>query len=84
MGTHMLENILRTRCMDSASIILPMGIARQAAEKAYDVARIDEKVNRAVAAANNAVNAARVAVFKAVQKQMHLSNSKDSIPLAIV
>ncbi|KAK9177033.1 hypothetical protein WN944_029052 [Citrus x changshan-huyou] len=93
MGTHMLENILRTRCMDSASIVLPMGIgmeesgmreARQAAEKAYDVARIDEKVNRAVAAANNAVNAARVAVFKAVQKQMHHSNSKDSIPLAIV
>lgn len=58
--------------------------ARQAAKKAYDVARIDERVNRAVAVANNAVNAARVAVFKAVQKQMHHSNSKDSIPLAIV
>ncbi|KAH9727057.1 morn repeat-containing protein 1 [Citrus sinensis] len=56
--------------------------ARQAAEKANDVARIDEKVNRAVAAANNAINAARVAVFKAVQKQMHHSNNKDSIPLA--
>lgn len=42
--------------------------ARQAAEKAYDVARIDEKVNRAVAAANDAVNAARVAVFKAPYK----------------
>ncbi|KAK9205704.1 hypothetical protein WN943_015973 [Citrus x changshan-huyou] len=58
------------------------GEARQAAEKANDVARIDEKVNRAVAAANNAINAARVAVFKAVQKQMHHSNNKDSIPLA--
>lgn len=58
--------------------------ARRAAEKAYDVAKVDERVNRAVAAANRAANAARVAAVKAVQKQMHHNNSKDSIPLPIV
>ncbi|GMN48285.1 hypothetical protein TIFTF001_017469 [Ficus carica] len=40
--------------------------ARRAAEKAYDVAKVDERVNRAVAAANRAANAARVAAVKAV------------------
>uniref|UniRef100_A0A2N9J495 Uncharacterized protein n=1 Tax=Fagus sylvatica TaxID=28930 RepID=A0A2N9J495_FAGSY len=35
--------------------------ARRAADKAYDVAKVDERVNRAVAAANRAANAARVA-----------------------
>ncbi|GJV02298.1 hypothetical protein Tco_1335867, partial [Tanacetum coccineum] len=43
--------------------------ARRAAEKAYDVAKVDERVNKAVAAANRSANAARVAVVKAVQKQ---------------
>ncbi|GAY60004.1 hypothetical protein CUMW_198720 [Citrus unshiu] len=88
MGTHMLENILRTRYMDLVSIVLPMGInmeepgireAQQAAEKACDVAKVDEKVNRAAAAAGRAVNAAKVAAFKAVQKQTHHNNSKDNI-----
>ncbi|PSS10099.1 Phosphatidylinositol 4-phosphate 5-kinase [Actinidia chinensis var. chinensis] len=45
--------------------------ARRAAEKAYDVAKVDERVNRAVAAANRAASAARVAAVKAVQTQMH-------------
>ena len=58
--------------------------ARRAAEKAYDVAKVDERVNRAVTAANRAANAARVAAVKAVQKQMHHNNSKDGIPLPIV
>lgn len=44
--------------------------ARRAAERAYDVARVDERVNRVVAAANRSANAARVAAVKAVQKQM--------------
>ncbi|GKA24392.1 membrane occupation and recognition nexus repeat-containing protein [Tanacetum coccineum] len=43
--------------------------ARRAAEKAYDVAKVDERVNKAVAAANRSANAARVAAVKAVQKQ---------------
>ncbi|KAL6981362.1 hypothetical protein U1Q18_022990 [Sarracenia purpurea var. burkii] len=45
--------------------------ARRAAERAYDVAKVDERVNRAVAAANRAANAARVAAVKAAQKQIH-------------
>ena len=57
--------------------------ARRSAEKAYDVGKVDERVNRAVAAANRSANAARVAAVKAVQKQLtneingeiyHLSN----------
>ncbi|XP_076949142.1 uncharacterized protein LOC143621678 [Bidens hawaiensis] len=44
--------------------------ARRAAEKAYDVSKVDERVNRAVAAANRSANAARVAAVKAVQKQL--------------
>ncbi|OIW01333.1 hypothetical protein TanjilG_10494 [Lupinus angustifolius] len=57
--------------------------ARRAAEKAYDVAKVDERVNRAVAAANRAANAARVAAVKAVQKQMHHVNH-ESFPIPIV
>ncbi|KAK8711129.1 hypothetical protein V6N13_146425 [Hibiscus sabdariffa] len=45
--------------------------ARRAEEKAYDVSKVDERVNKAVAAGNRAANAARVVAVKAVQKQMH-------------
>ncbi|KAJ4847639.1 hypothetical protein Tsubulata_002751 [Turnera subulata] len=58
--------------------------ARRAAEKAYDVAKVDERVNRAVAAANRAANAARVAAVKAAQKRMHHNSSNDNIPIPIV
>lgn len=58
--------------------------ARRAAEKAYDVAKVDERVNRAVAAANRAANAARVASVKAVQNQMHHNVNSKSIPIPIV
>ncbi|XP_024989132.1 alsin homolog [Cynara cardunculus var. scolymus] len=44
--------------------------ARRAAEKAYDLAKVDERVNKAVAAANRSANAARVGAVKAVQKQL--------------
>ncbi|GLT49096.1 hypothetical protein SLA2020_226760 [Shorea laevis] len=57
--------------------------ARRAAEKAYELAKIDERVNRVVAAANKAANAARVAAVKAVQKQMHHNNS-DNLSAEIV
>ncbi|ESR41031.1 hypothetical protein CICLE_v10026235mg [Citrus x clementina] len=57
--------------------------AQRAAEKAYDVAKVDEKVNRVVAAANRVVNATRVAAFKTVQKQTHHNNSKDNIPFLL-
>ncbi|KAK9757739.1 hypothetical protein RND81_01G183000 [Saponaria officinalis] len=58
--------------------------ARRAAEKTYDVAKVDERVNRAVAAANRAANAARVAAVKAVQKQMHPGTKHDRIPIQVV
>ncbi|GFP90490.1 phosphatidylinositol 4-phosphate 5-kinase 8 [Phtheirospermum japonicum] len=57
--------------------------ARRAAEKAYEVSKVDERVNRSVAAANRAANAARVAAVKAVQKQMHHRSNSDEIPIPI-
>ncbi|KAM0840578.1 hypothetical protein ACQ4PT_059569 [Festuca glaucescens] len=56
--------------------------ARRATERAYDVPRVDDKVNRAVAAANKAANAARVAAVKAAQKR--IPNHSDDLPLSIV
>ncbi|MBA0670957.1 hypothetical protein Goklo_024492, partial [Gossypium klotzschianum] len=54
--------------------------ARRAAEKAYDVAKVDERVNKAVASANKAANAARVIAVKAVQKQMdHNHNNNNAV-----
>ncbi|XP_034709811.1 uncharacterized protein LOC117932642 isoform X1 [Vitis riparia] len=58
--------------------------ARRAAEKAYDVTKVDERVNRAVAAANRAANAARVAAIKAVQKQIHQNSNNNHIPIPMV
>ncbi|KAI7999890.1 Phosphatidylinositol 4-phosphate 5-kinase 1 [Camellia lanceoleosa] len=55
--------------------------ARRASEKVYDVAKVDERVNRAVAAANRAANAARVAAVKAVQKQIQYNGNNDNIPM---
>ncbi|KAL0380040.1 UNVERIFIED_CONTAM: hypothetical protein Sangu_0068300 [Sesamum angustifolium] len=52
--------------------------------KAYEVTKVDERVNRAVAAANRAANAARVAAVKAVQKQMHHRSNSDEIPIPVV
>ncbi|KAJ0482966.1 putative 1-phosphatidylinositol-4-phosphate 5-kinase [Helianthus annuus] len=45
--------------------------ARRIAEKAMAAKSVDEKVNRAMAAANRAANAARVAAVKAVQSRVH-------------
>ncbi|KAI3676793.1 hypothetical protein L1987_86406 [Smallanthus sonchifolius] len=58
--------------------------ARRAGEKAYDVAKVDERVNMAVAAANKSANAARVAAIKAVQKQMHRMPNRDGLPVPMV
>lgn len=57
--------------------------ARRAAEKAYDVSKVDERVNRAVAAANRAANAARVAAVKAVQNQMHHNVDNESLQIPV-
>ncbi|MBA0626804.1 hypothetical protein Godav_004405 [Gossypium davidsonii] len=54
--------------------------ARRVTEKAYDVAKVDERVNKAVASVNKAVNAARVIAIKAVQKQMdHNHNNNKAV-----
>ena len=58
--------------------------ARRAAEKAFDVAKVDERVNKTVAMANKAANAARVAAVKAVQKRVHHYNDSSEIPSPIV
>lgn len=58
--------------------------ARRAAEKAFDVAKVDERVNKAVALANKAANAARVAAVKAVQKRVHHNSDSSDTPLPIV
>ncbi|CAL5338166.1 unnamed protein product [Camellia sinensis] len=63
-----------------ARIIKVSALARRASEKVYDVAKVDERVNRAVAAANRAANAARLAVVKAVQKQILYNGNNDNIP----
>lgn len=47
------------------------------------MAKVDERVNKAVAAANRAANAARVAAVKAVQKQMHHVNN-ESFPIPVM
>ncbi|KAH6789088.1 histone H3 K4-specific methyltransferase SET7/9 family protein [Perilla frutescens var. frutescens] len=45
--------------------------ARKTADSAVRLRRVDEKVDRAVAAANKAATAARVAAVKAVQNRIH-------------
>lgn len=57
--------------------------ARRAAQKAFDAGRVDERVNKVVAAANKAANAARVAAVKAVQKQMDQETSTNP-PILLV
>ncbi|KAL2511551.1 histone H3 K4-specific methyltransferase SET7/9 family protein [Abeliophyllum distichum] len=58
--------------------------ARLAAEKAYDVTKVDERVNRAVSSAERAANAARVAAVKAMQKQMHYRRNRDEISISVL
>lgn len=52
--------------------------AQQAAAKAYGIAKVEERVNKVVAAVNKAANAARVASVKAVQNQRHHSDCDDT------
>ncbi|KAE8038425.1 hypothetical protein FH972_010936 [Carpinus fangiana] len=58
--------------------------AQRAAEKAFEVGKMDERVNKAVAAANKAATAARVVAVKAVQNQMHPSDSNNGTPILSV
>ncbi|KAL5551278.1 hypothetical protein UlMin_001454 [Ulmus minor] len=50
--------------------------ARRAAERAHNMTKVEERVNKAVAAANRAATAARVAAVKAVQNQMYQNEAQ--------
>ncbi|KAI3710553.1 hypothetical protein L2E82_40336 [Cichorium intybus] len=67
-----------------AKVLKAVQEARRIAEKAVAVGDVDERVNRAVIAANRAANAARVAAVKAVQNRMHQHDDGDDVPLNIV
>lgn len=60
-----------TKGVNHAKVLHAVQEARRAAEKAFEVPRVDDRVNKSVAAANKAATAARVAAVKAVQKRMH-------------
>lgn len=64
-----------TKGVSHAKVLHAVQEARHAAAKAFDVPRVDDKVNKAVAAANKAATAARVAAVKAVQRRMDPSVS---------
>ncbi|XP_057996501.1 uncharacterized protein LOC110639401 [Hevea brasiliensis] len=55
--------------------LLTVQEAQRAAGKAYVVARLDERVNKTIAAAKKVANVVRIIVVKAVQRQMPLDNS---------
>ena len=48
------------------------------------MAKVDERVNKAVALSNKSANAARVAAVKAVQNQMHHKDNNGDVPMQIV
>jgi len=51
--------------------------AHSAAEKAYSMVKVDDRMNKVIEAANKAANAGRVAAVKAVQNRMHHNNNSD-------
>ncbi|MCD7460897.1 hypothetical protein HAX54_044699 [Datura stramonium] len=58
--------------------------ARQAAEKAINVTKLDERPKRAVTVANKSATSARVAAVKAVQNQIHQNGDNCHSPLSVV
>ncbi|KAM3322182.1 hypothetical protein P3S67_003333 [Capsicum chacoense] len=70
--------------IDHSKVLHAVQEARQAAEKAVNVPKVDERAKRAVAAANKSATAARVAAVKAVQNQMHQNGDGSHSPLSIV
>ncbi|KAG9155800.1 hypothetical protein Leryth_004064 [Lithospermum erythrorhizon] len=61
--------------VDHSKVLAAVQEARRVAEKAVVVTPVDERVDRAIAAANKAATAARVAAVKAVQNRMHQNNN---------
>ncbi|PKA66339.1 Phosphatidylinositol 4-phosphate 5-kinase 5 [Apostasia shenzhenica] len=67
---------------DHSKVLNAVQEARRAAERTFDSPRIDDRVNKTIAAANKAANAGRVAAVKAVQKQ--IPNNGDELPIPFV
>ncbi|KAK7330839.1 hypothetical protein VNO77_25043 [Canavalia gladiata] len=63
--------------VDHTKVLNAVQDAHCAAEKAYSMVTVDDRVNKVVTAANKAANAARVAAVKAVQNRMHHNNNND-------
>ncbi|OIW10332.1 hypothetical protein TanjilG_28083 [Lupinus angustifolius] len=61
--------------VDHAKVLSAVQIANCAAGKVYDMAKMDQGVNKVVTEAIKAGNAARVAAVKAVQNKMHHNNN---------
>ncbi|XP_010053554.2 uncharacterized protein LOC104441972 isoform X1 [Eucalyptus grandis] len=58
--------------------------ARRASERAHEVGKVDERVNRAIAFANKSANAARVAAVKAVQNQVYQDHTPGDRALPVL
>ncbi|KAI5063167.1 hypothetical protein GOP47_0021714 [Adiantum capillus-veneris] len=58
-----------TTAISHSKVLHAVQEARRASAKSHKVPHVDERVNKAVAAANRAANAARVAALKAVQSR---------------
>ncbi|TXG51256.1 hypothetical protein EZV62_023780 [Acer yangbiense] len=69
------------RAVSHSKVLNAVQEAQRAAAKAYDVARVEERVNKAVVAANKAANAARVAAVKAVQNKMYHGGEDIATPI---
>ncbi|GKB74487.1 putative MORN motif protein [Tanacetum coccineum] len=67
-----------------AKVLKAVEEARRIAAKATGASKVDEKVNRAVASANRAANAARVVAIKAVQSRAYHHDDTDGLALVIV
>ncbi|KAK9927773.1 hypothetical protein M0R45_024940 [Rubus argutus] len=70
--------------VNHAKVLNAVQEAQRAAERSYEVAKVDERVKRTIAIANKAANAARVAAVKAVQKQIHQYNNDDTAPSRLI
>lgn len=81
LQTHSTHNPLpgAPLAVSHSKVLHAVQEARRASAKAVQLPHVDDRVNKAVAAANRAANAARVAAVKAVQNRSH-----SSIPLAEV
>ncbi|KAK8945766.1 hypothetical protein KSP40_PGU005926 [Platanthera guangdongensis] len=76
-----------TRVLDAAQVSMtsnPLIPALTAAEKTYNISRVDDMVNRAVVAAENAANAAATASSMAIQMEQRNRWVEHDLPMQMV